>query len=175
MTILVLAEHDNSILKDATLAAVTAAGQLGGDVHLLVAGHNAAGVAAEAAKVAGVAKVLLADDAAYADALAENVAPLITGLMASYDAVVAPATTRGKNILPRVAAAQADAAGCFVQTPDGKGGSFRSPASPARFAGYDDTPKSGPPGLGEHTDAVLGELGYSQSEIAALRASKAVA
>jgi crotonobetainyl-CoA:carnitine CoA-transferase CaiB-like acyl-CoA transferase len=70
---------------------------------------------------------------------------------------------------------QADAAGCFVQTPDGKGGSFRAPASPARFSGYDDTPKSGPPSLGEHTDAVLAELGYSESEIAALRASKAVA
>ena len=70
---------------------------------------------------------------------------------------------------------QADAAGCFVQTPDGKGGSFRAPASPARFSGYDDTPRSGPPALGEHTDAVLAELGYSESEIAALRASKAVA
>ncbi len=105
MSVLVLAEHDNSVLKDATLAAVTAAGQLGGDVHLLVAGHGAQGVADAAAQVAGVAKVLLADDAAYAQALAENLAPLITALMAGYDALVAPATTRGKNIAPRVAAA----------------------------------------------------------------------
>ncbi|HPU15533.1 MAG TPA: electron transfer flavoprotein subunit alpha/FixB family protein [Polymorphobacter sp.] len=105
MTTLVLAEHDNSILKDATLAAVTAAGKLGDDVHLLVAGHNAKSVAEAGAKVAGVAKVLLADDAAYGAALAENVAPLIVSLMPGYDAVVAPATTRGKNIMPRVAAA----------------------------------------------------------------------
>ncbi|TFU00349.1 electron transfer flavoprotein subunit alpha/FixB family protein [Polymorphobacter arshaanensis] len=105
MTTLVLAEHDNSVLKDATLAAVTAAGKLGGDVHLLVAGHNAKSVAEAGAQVAGVAKVLLADDAAYGAALAENVAPLIVSLMPGYDAVVAPATTRGKNIMPRVAAA----------------------------------------------------------------------
>ena len=104
MTALVFAEHDNSVLKDATLAAVTAAGQLGGDVHLLVAGVGAQSVAEAAAKVAGVAKVLLADDAAYGDALAENLAPLIVGLMANYDAFVAPATSRGKNIAPRVAA-----------------------------------------------------------------------
>ena len=105
MTALVLAEHDNSTLKDATLAAVTAAGQLGGEVHILVAGSNAQGAADAAAKVAGVTKVLLADDPAYANALAENVAPLAAGLMANYDAFVAPATSRGKNIAPRVAAA----------------------------------------------------------------------
>ncbi len=105
MSVLVLAEHDNAELKDATLAAVTAAGQLGGDVHVLVAGKGAQAVADAAAKVAGVAKVLLADDAAYEHALAENVAPLVVGLMAHYDAFVAPATTRGKNIAPRVAAA----------------------------------------------------------------------
>jgi electron transfer flavoprotein alpha subunit len=87
------------------LAAVTAAGQLGGDVHLLVVGAGAQPVADAAAKVAGVAKVLLADDAAYGDALAENLSPLIAGLMAGYDAFVAPATTRGKNVAPRVAAA----------------------------------------------------------------------
>jgi electron transfer flavoprotein alpha subunit len=104
MSVLVLAEHDNSVLKDATLAAVTAAMHLGGDVHLLVAGHGSAAVAEAAAKVAGVAKVLHADDAAYAHALAENMAPLIAGLMSGYDAFVAPATTRGKNIAPRVAA-----------------------------------------------------------------------
>ena len=105
MSVLVLAEHDNSELKDATLAAVTAATQLGGDVHVLVAGKGAKSVADAAAKVAGVSKVLLADDAAYENALAENVAPLVAGLMAGYDAFVAPATTRGKNVAPRVAAA----------------------------------------------------------------------
>ena len=109
MSILVLAEHDNKHLKDATLAAITAAKQLagfaGGDVVVLVAGSGCHGVAEEAAKVEGVTKALCADDAAYADALAENVAPLIVGLMAGYDALVAPATSRGKNIAPRVAAA----------------------------------------------------------------------
>ncbi len=104
MSVLVLAEHDNAELKDATLATVTAAGQLGGDVHMLVAGKGAQAVADAAAKVAGVAKVLLADDAAYEHALAENLAPLVIGLMVNYDAFVAPATTRGKNIAPRVAA-----------------------------------------------------------------------
>ena len=104
MSVLVLAEHDNADLKDATLAAVTAAGQFGGDVHVLVAGKGAAGVAAAAAKVAGVSKVLLADAAEIEHALAENLAPLIASLMANYDALIAPATTRGKNVLPRVAA-----------------------------------------------------------------------
>ncbi len=104
MSVLVLAEHDNAVLKDATLATVTAASQLGGDVHLLVAGKGAQAVADAGAKVAGVAKVLFADDAAYEHALAENLAPLIIGLMANYDAFVAPATTRGKNVAPRVAA-----------------------------------------------------------------------
>ncbi|QXQ06530.1 FAD-binding protein [Sphingosinicellaceae bacterium] len=105
MTALVLAEHDNAVLKDATLATVTAAGQLGGEVHILVAGSGARAVAEAAAKVAGVSKVLLADDPAYKDALAENLAPLVVGLMANYDAFVAPATSRGKNLAPRVAAA----------------------------------------------------------------------
>ena len=103
MKTLVWVEHDNASVKDATLAAVTAASQLG-EVHLLVAGSSCAGVAAEAAKIAGVGKVHLADDAAYANALAENVAPLVAGLMADHDAFVAPATTTGKNIAPRVAA-----------------------------------------------------------------------
>ena len=105
MSVLVVAEHDNASLKDATLAAVTAAGELGGEVHLLVAGFGAQAAADAAAKVAGVTKVLLADDVVFEHALAENVAPLIVALMANYDAVIAPATTRGKNILPRVAAA----------------------------------------------------------------------
>ena len=103
MTTLVLVEHDNTKLSDATLAVVTAAGKLG-EVHLLVAGHNCGSVAEAAAKIAGVAKVLKADDAAYANGLAENVAPLAAGLMANYDAFLAAATTQGKNIAPRVAA-----------------------------------------------------------------------
>jgi electron transfer flavoprotein alpha subunit len=103
MSVLVLVEHDNATLKDATLAAVTAAGKLG-EVHALVAGQGAQGVADEAAKIAGVTKVLLADDAAYGHQLAENVAPLVVELMSGYDAFVAPATANGKNIAPRVAA-----------------------------------------------------------------------
>ncbi|MES3013043.1 MAG: electron transfer flavoprotein subunit alpha/FixB family protein, partial [Pseudomonadota bacterium] len=101
--VLVLVEHDNASVKDATLAAVTAAGQLG-EVTALVAGADCDAAAQAAAQIAGVAKVLKADDAAYANALAENVAPLVAGLMADYDAFVAPATTTGKNIAPRVAA-----------------------------------------------------------------------
>jgi electron transfer flavoprotein alpha subunit len=104
MSVLVIAEHDGGVLKDSTLAVVTAASQIGGDVHVLVGGKACAGVADAAAKIAGVSKVLLADDAAFGHNLAENVAPLIAGLMANYDAVLAPATTHGKNILPRVAA-----------------------------------------------------------------------
>jgi electron transfer flavoprotein alpha subunit len=100
---LVWVEHDGATVKDATLAVVTAASQLG-EVHLLVAGQGVDGVAAEAAKIAGVGKVHVADDAAYAHALAENVAPLIASLMADHDAFLAPATTNGKNIAPRVAA-----------------------------------------------------------------------
>jgi electron transfer flavoprotein alpha subunit len=103
MSVLVWVEHDNASVKDATLAAVTAAGKLG-DVVALVAGSGAQAAADAAAKIAGVSKVLLADDAAYANALAENVAPLVADLMAGYDAFVAPATTTGKNIAPRVAA-----------------------------------------------------------------------
>lgn len=103
MSVLVWVEHDNASLKDATLAAVTAAGKLG-DVHALVAGNGCSAVADQAAKIAGVSKVLLANDAAYANGLAENVAPLIASLMADHDAFVAPATSHGKNIAPRVAA-----------------------------------------------------------------------
>ena len=102
MTALVLAELSDGAIAPATLATVTAAAALGGPVHVLVTGAQAA--ADEAAKIAGVEKVLLADDAAYADMLAENVAPLVVGLMDGYDAFVAPATTTGKNIAPRVAA-----------------------------------------------------------------------
>ncbi len=96
-------EHEGGAVKDATLSAVTAAAKLG-EVHLLVAGQGVDGVAAEAAKIAGVGKVHVADDAAFGHALAENVAPLIVELMAGHDAFVAPATSSAKNIAPRVAA-----------------------------------------------------------------------
>jgi len=101
--VLVWVEHDGAIVKDATLSAVTAAAQLG-EVTALVAGAGVDGVAAQAAQIEGVAKVLKADDAVYAHALAENVAPLVAGLLSEYDAFVAPATTTGKNVAPRVAA-----------------------------------------------------------------------
>lgn len=102
MTALVFAEPHGDSVADATLATVTAAAALGGPVHVLVTGSQAAADAA--AKIAGVEKVLHAGDAAYADGLAENVAPLVAGLMEGYDAFLAPATTTGKNIAPRVAA-----------------------------------------------------------------------
>ena len=103
MKTLVWVEHDNASVKDATYAAVTAASKLG-DVDLLVAGQGAQGAADAAAQIAGAGKVLLADDAAYANALAENLAPMIAGLAEGYDAVLFPATTNGKNVAPRVAA-----------------------------------------------------------------------
>ena len=103
MKTLVWVEHDGGSVKDATLATVTAAGKLG-EVHLIVAGQGVDGVAQAAARIAGVGKVHVADDAAYANALAENVAPLIAELMGHHDAFLAPSTTTGKNIAPRVAA-----------------------------------------------------------------------
>jgi len=104
MAILVIAEHDNAVLAAATLNTVAAAQAIGGDIHVLVAGAGCAAVAESAAKIAGVAKVLVADDAAHAHLLAENVAPLIAGLAKGYSHVLAPASTNGKNYLPRVAA-----------------------------------------------------------------------
>ena len=108
MSVLVLAEHDNRALKPATLNAVTAASEIakaaGGDVHILVAGKECRPVAEAATQVAGVAKVLLADDAAYEHGIAENLAPLVVKLAANYSHVLAPATTSGKNLMPRVAA-----------------------------------------------------------------------
>ncbi len=103
MKTLVWVEHDGQAVKDATYATVTAAAKLG-EVELLVAGQGVDGVAQAAAQIAGVAKVLVADDAAFAHNLAENVAPLVVELMGSHDAFLAPATTTGKNIAPRVAA-----------------------------------------------------------------------
>jgi electron transfer flavoprotein alpha subunit len=104
MTTLLVAEHDNKSLKDATNKALTAAKALGGDVHVLVAGKYAKAVADAAAKLEGVTKVLLADAPAYEHALAEPLAALIVSLAPSYDALVAPATTTAKNVMPRVAA-----------------------------------------------------------------------
>jgi len=101
---LVLVEHDNASLKAATLNTVTAAAKLGGEVHVLVAGNGCAAVAAAAAQVVGVTKVLVADAAHYADQTAENVAALIVANAAGYTHILAPATSHGKNTLPRVAA-----------------------------------------------------------------------
>jgi electron transfer flavoprotein alpha subunit len=104
MTTLLLAEHDNKTLKDATHKALTAAKALGGDVHVLVAGKDARPVAEAAAKLDGVKKVLLADGVPFEHMLAEPVAALVHSLAGTYDAIVAPATTTGKNVMPRVAA-----------------------------------------------------------------------
>ena len=104
MAILVYAEHDNKELKKATLNTVTAASKIGGDIVVLVAGLGCEAVAEQAAKVAGVSKVLCASNAAFEHQLAENVAKLVVSLAGDYSHIVAPATTTGKNFLPRVAA-----------------------------------------------------------------------
>ncbi|MDF3864931.1 FAD-binding protein, partial [Pseudomonas denitrificans (nom. rej.)] len=104
MAILVIAEHNNGALGAATLNTVAAAQKIGGEIAVLVAGQNVGGVAEAAAKIAGVSKVLVADNAAYAHQLPENVAPLIAELGKGYSHVLAAATTNGKNFLPRVAA-----------------------------------------------------------------------
>src|SRR6185369_8936074 len=104
MTILVIAEHDNAALKAATLNTVAAAQKVGGDGHVLVAGHNAQGAGDAAAKVAGVAKVLLADAPQLAAGLAENVEATVLNVAKDYSHILAPATAYGKNIAPRVAA-----------------------------------------------------------------------
>ena len=104
MSILVLADHDNGQLAGATLNTVTAASQIGGDIHILVAGDSSGDVAKAAAAVAGVAKVLVASDESLGHGIAENVAPLIQEMASGYSHLLAPATTTGKNIMPRVAA-----------------------------------------------------------------------
>ncbi|WP_301101429.1 FAD-binding protein [Propionivibrio sp.] len=104
MTCLVIAEHDNSSLKSATLNTVTAAAQIGGEIHLLVAGSACAAVAKSAAKITGVTKILLADAAHYAEQSPENMAALIVAHAVAYSHILAPATAAGKNIMPRVAA-----------------------------------------------------------------------
>ncbi len=104
MSILVIAEHDNQSLKAATLNAVTAAAQIGGDVHLLVAGAGCGAAASAAAKISGVKKVLVADAPHYESQLAENLAELVRTIAAGYTHILAAATSAGKNVLPRVAA-----------------------------------------------------------------------
>jgi electron transfer flavoprotein alpha subunit len=104
VTTLFVAEHDNASLKDSTAKALAAAVQIGGDVHMLVAGQDCGGAAEEAAKLAGVAKVIRAESATLANQLAEPLAALIVSLAGPYDAIVAPAATSGKNVMPRVAA-----------------------------------------------------------------------
>lgn len=104
MAILLLADHDNKDLSDQTAKALTAASEIGGDVHVLVAGKGCKSAADAAAKLNGVAKVLLADDAAYEHLLAESSAALIVSLAGSYDVIMAAATANGKNVMPRVAA-----------------------------------------------------------------------
>src|SRR3954464_11302146 len=104
MPILVLAEHDNKSIKKATLSAVAAAQKLGADIHVLVAGHNAAPAAGETAQVAGVKKVLHADAPHLGDFLAENLAALIVLLGKNYSHILAPATSTGKDVMPRAAA-----------------------------------------------------------------------
>ena len=104
MAVLVYAKHDNATLNDATAKTVTAARGLGGEIHLLVAGENAAAVAAEAAALEGVAKVLHAEAPGYGHRLAEPLTELILGLAPGYDAIVFPGTTTGKNVAPRLAA-----------------------------------------------------------------------
>ncbi len=104
MTTLVIAEHDNASIKSATLNTVTAAAAIGGDVHVLVAGHNAGEAAKAAAQIAGVAKVLHADEAGLAHGLAENVAAQVLAIAGNYSHILFPATASGKNVAPRVAA-----------------------------------------------------------------------
>ncbi|KQW28130.1 electron transfer flavoprotein subunit beta [Rhizobium sp. Root274] len=104
MAILLLAEHDNATVSEQTAKTLTAAAKIGGDVHVLVAGAGAKAAADAAAKLAGVSKVLLADDASLGNSLAEPLAALIVSLAGSYDTIIAPATSVGKNVMPRVAA-----------------------------------------------------------------------
>ena len=104
MTVLVIAEHDNASLKGATLNTVTAAAQIGGDIHVLVAGHNASSAAQAAAQIEGVAKVLHADGESLAHGLAENVAAQVLAIAGQYSHLLFPATAAGKNVAPRVAA-----------------------------------------------------------------------
>ena len=104
MSILVIAEHDNEEIKASTNNVVTAATNLEGDIHVLVAGSNCSGAKDQAAKISGVAKVLVADSPEYEHCLAENIADLIVAISADYSHILSPATTNGKNYMPRVSA-----------------------------------------------------------------------
>src|SRR4051812_47279313 len=104
MTALVIAEHDNTSIKGATLNTVAAAAAIGGEVHVLVSGHNAAAAAAAAAQIAGVTKVLHADAASLAEGLAENLAAQVIAVAPGYSHILFPSTAAGKNVAPRVAA-----------------------------------------------------------------------
>ena len=104
MSILVIADHNHETILPATLNAVSAAGEIGGDISVLVAGSSCSAAAKAAAEIAGVSTVLVADSGEYTNGLAENIAPLISGIASSYSHILAPATTYGKNIMPRVAA-----------------------------------------------------------------------
>jgi len=104
MSALVIAEHDNASIKGATLNTITAAVACGGDVHVLVAGHNASAAAQDASQIAGVSKVIHADSEVFAHALAENLAAQVLAIAANYTHILFPATAGGKNVSPRVAA-----------------------------------------------------------------------
>lgn len=104
MTNLIIADHDNSVLKDSTLNVVSAAEKIGGDIHILVAGSGSSAVADAAAKIPGIAKVIHVDSDEYSHPLAETLAPLVVSLAGDYDAILSAATTTGKNFMPRVAA-----------------------------------------------------------------------
>ncbi|MGJ8581575.1 MAG: electron transfer flavoprotein subunit alpha/FixB family protein, partial [Psychromonas sp.] len=104
MTTLIIAEHDNSSLKEITLNTITAAIEIGGDIDLLIAGEHCAEAAQAAAKVSGITRVLVADQSCYQGQLAENVAALVMSIASNYTHILAPSTANGKNVLPRVAA-----------------------------------------------------------------------
>ncbi len=104
MSVLIIADHDNAGIKSATLNTVTAAKELGDDIHILVAGSDCKGVAEQAAKIEGIGKVLVCDDAAYEHAMPENIASLVVGIAGNYSHILAAATTSGKNYMPRIAA-----------------------------------------------------------------------
>ena len=184
MTALVIAEHDNATIKGATLNTVTAALACGGDVHVLVAGHNAAAAAQAAAQIAGVAKVIHADSAALAHGLAENLAAQVLALASGYSHILFPATAGGKNVSPRVAAkldvaqisdiTKVEAADTF-ERPIYAGNALATVQSldatkviTVRTTGFDAAPASGGSAAVESVSAVAdsGKSAYVGSEIA---------
>ncbi|MEY4285143.1 MAG: hypothetical protein RL111_1818 [Pseudomonadota bacterium] len=184
MTALVIAEHDNATIKGATLNTVTAALACGGDVHVLVAGHNAAAAAQAAAQIAGVAKVIHAESAALAHGLAENLAAQVLALASGYSHILFPATAGGKNVSPRVAAkldvaqisdiTKVEAADTF-ERPIYAGNALATVQSldatkviTVRTTGFDAAPASGGSAAVESVSAVAdsGKSAYVGSEIA---------